>query len=225
MWRLIQSECYKLIKSDYYRRFIVIYLFVAIAALSQDRETKMGFLLTGYEWFCVRQMMIGWAGIPLPFFVAEYMAAEFTNHGFESALMCGFTRKELFRAKIMVCLMGLLVLTLINTIAGTIITTVLNGFGATLNGMTIVFMVKRFTYYILAFIITNGVMSFIFAVMTKSKIAHRVFEFTPLYQLDSLLIPEHFRPHQFWQFLLSCSVCLLVVYLLTINLFKRSDMQ
>ncbi len=260
MWRLIQSECYKLIKSDYYRRFIVIYLFVAIAALSQDRETKMGFLLTGYEWFCVRQMMIGWAGIPLPFFVAEYMAAEFTNHGFESALMCGFTRKELFRAKIMVCLMGLLVLTLINTIAGTIITTVLNGFGATLNGMTIVFMVKRFTYYIFAFIITNGVMSFIFAVMTKSKIAvivldlvvvelmgsttgriwyilkdmknpvwkeivHRVFEFTPLYQLDSLLIPEHFRPHQFWQFLLSCSVCLLVVYLLTINLFKRSDMQ
>ena len=260
MWRLIKSECHKLIKTDFYHRYFVIYLLVSISALSQERGTKMGFYLTGYEWFCVRQLMGGWAGIPIPFFVAEYMAAEFTNHGFESALMCGYTRKEIFRAKFIVCMLAFLVLALANAITGTLVTTILNGFGAQLNGMTIRYMAKRFVYYVLSFIVTDGILSIIFAVMTKSKsativlelvicqliasttgriwyilknmknpvwreIVHGIFEITPLYQVDSLLVPEHFRPHPFWQFLLSCSVCLIATYVFAIHIFKKSDMQ
>ncbi len=260
MRRLIKSECYKLIKTDFYHRYFVIYLLISISALSQERGTKMGFYLTGYEWFCVRQLMGGWAGIPIPFFVAEYMAAEFTNHGFESALMCGYTRKEIFRVKFIVCMLAFFVLELANTIGGTLVTTILNGFGARLNGMTIRYMAKRFVYYVLSFIVTDGILSIIFAVMTKSKSAtivlelviyqliasttgriwyilkdmknpvwkeavHGIFEITPLYQIDSLLTPEHFRPHQFWQYLLSCSVCLIGTYLIMISIFKKSDMQ
>jgi len=238
----------------------VIYLLVSIAALSQERGTKMGFYLTGYEWFCVRQLMGGWAGIPIPFFVAEYMASEFTNHGFESALMCGFTRKEILRAKFIVCMIGLFGLGLTNTIAGMFVTTLLNGFGAALNGMTIAYMANRFIYYILIFVVCKGGVSFVFAVITKSiigtivlklvifqliasttgriwyilkdmknpvwrEIVHGIVQFTPLYQIDSLLVPEHFRSHQFWQYLLSCSVCLIGTYLITISIFKKSDMQ
>ena len=260
MRRLIKSECYKLINTDFYHRYFVIYLLVSIAALSQERGTKMGFYLTGYEWFCVRQLMGGWAGIPIPFFVAEYIAAEFENHAFESALMCGYTRKEIFRAKFIVCMLAFFVLALANTITGTLVTTILNGFGARLNGMTIRYMAKRFVYYVLSFIVTDGILSIIFAVMTKSKsativlelviyqliasttgriwyilkdmknpvwkeVVHGIFEITPLYQIDSLLVPEHFRPHQFWQYLLSCGVCLIGTYLITISIFKKSDMQ
>ena len=189
------------------------------------------------------------------FFVAEYIAAEFENHAFESALMCGYTRKEIFRAKFIVCMLAFLVLALANAITGTLVTTILNGFGARLNGITIRYMAKRFVYYVLSFIVTDGILSIIFAVMTKSKsativlelvicqliasttgriwyilkdiknpiwkeIVHKMFEFTPLYQIDSLLVPEHFRPHQFWQYLLSCSVWLVVTYLITLYFFN-----
>ncbi len=260
MIRQIKAECYKLIKSEFYHRLFVIYIFVSIAVLSMERGTKMGFYLTGYEWFCVRQLMgsLGW--MVFSFFVAEYIAAEFTNHGFESALMCGYTRKEIFRAKFIVCMLAFLVLALANAITGTLVTTILNGFGARLNGMTIRYMAKRFVYYVLSFIVTDGILSIIFAVMTKSKsativlelviyqliasttgriwyilkdmknpvwreIVHGIFELKPLYQIDSLLTPEHFRPHQFWQYLLSCSVCLIGTYLIMISIFKKSDMQ
>ena len=260
MWKLIKNECYKLIKSEFYHRLFVIYIFVSIAVLSMERGTKMGFYLTGYEWFCVRQLMgsLGW--MVFSFFVAEYIAAEFENHAFESALMCGYTRKEIFRAKFIVCMLAFFVLALANTITGTLVTTILNGFGARLNGMTIRYMAKRFVYYVLSFIVTDGILSIIFAVMTKSKsativlelvicqliasttgriwyilkdmknpvwreIVHGIFEITPLYQVDSLLVPEHFRPHPFWQFLLSCSVCLIATYVFAIHIFKKSDMQ
>ena len=260
MIRQIKAECYKLIKSEFYHRLFVIYIFVSIAVLSMERGTKMGFYLTGYEWFCVRQLMgsLGW--MVFSFFVAEYIAAEFENHAFESALMCGYTRKEIFRAKFIVCMLAFLVLALANAITGTLVTTILNGFGARLNGITIRYMAKRFVYYVLSFIVTDGILSIIFAVMTKSKsativlelvicqliasttgriwyilkdiknpiwkeIVHKMFEFTPLYQIDSLLVPEHFRPHQFWQYLLSCSVCLIGTYLIMISIFKKSDMQ
>lgn len=194
------------------------------------------------------------------FFVAEYIAAEFENHAFESALMCGYTRKEIFRAKFIVCMLAFLVLALANAITGTLVTTILNGFGAQMNEMTIRYMAKRFVYYVLSFIVTDGILSIIFAVMTKSKsativlelviyqliasttgriwyilkdmknpvwreIVHGIVQLTPLYQIDSLLTPEHFRPHQFWQFLLSCGVCLIGTYLITISIFKKSDMQ
>ena len=260
MIRQIKAECYKLIKSEFYHRLFVIYIFVSIAVLSMERGTKMGFYLTGYEWFCVRQLMgsLGW--MVFSFFVADYIAAEFENHAFESALMCGYTRKEIFRAKFIVCMLAFLVLALANAITGTLVTTILNGFGARLNGITIRYMAKRFVYYVLSFIVTDGILSIIFAVMTKSKsativlelvicqliasttgriwyilkdiknpiwkeIVHKMFEFTPLYQIDSLLVPEHFRPHQFWQYLLSCSVWLVVTYLITLYFFKRSDLQ
>ena len=260
MIRQIKAECYKLIKSEFYHRLFVIYIFVSIAVLSMERGTKMGFYLTGYEWFCVRQLMgsLGW--MVFSFFVAEYMSSEFTNHGFESALMCGYTRKEIFRVKFIVCMLAFLVLALANAIGGTLVTTILNGFGAQMNGMTIRYMAKRFVYYVLSFIVTDGILSIIFAVMTKSKSAtivlelviyqliasttgriwyilkdmknpvwkeavHGIFEITPLYQIDSLLTPEHFRPHQFWQYLLSCSVCLIGTYLIMISIFKKSDMQ
>jgi len=260
MIRQIKAECYKLIKSEFYHRLFVIYIFVSIAVLSMERGTKMGFYMTGYEWFCVRQLMgsLGW--MVFSFFVAEYIAAEFENHAFESALMCGYTRKEIFRAKFIVCMLAFLVLALANAITGTLVTTILNGFGARLNGITIRYMAKRFVYYVLSFIVTDGILSIIFAVMTKSKsativlelvicqliasttgriwyilkdiknpiwkeIVHKMFEFTPLYQIDSLLVPEHFRPHQFWQYLLSCSVWLVVTYLITLYFFKRSDLQ
>ncbi len=112
MIRQIKAECYKLIKSEFYHRLFVIYIFVSIAVLSMERGTKMEFYLTGYEWFCVRQLMgsLGW--MVFSFFVAEYMAAEFENHAFESALMCGYTRKEIFRAKFIVCMLAFLVLAL-----------------------------------------------------------------------------------------------------------------
>ena len=260
MWKLVKSECYKLIKTEYYHRLFVIYIFVSIAVLSMERGTKMGFYLTGYEWFCVRQLMgsLGW--MVFSFFVVEYIAAEFENHAFESALMCGYTRKEIFRAKFIVCMLAFLVLALANAITGTLVTTILNGFGARLNGITIRYMAKRFVYYVLSFIVTDGILSIIFAVMTKSKsativlelviyqliasttgriwyilkdmknpvwreIVHGIVQLTPLYQIDSLLTPEHFRPHQFWQFLLSCSVCLIGTYLIMISIFKKSDMQ
>ena len=204
--------------------------------------------------------MGGWAGIPLPFFVAEYMAVEFTNHAFLSMLMCGYTRKKIFQAKLIVCMMGLFGFTLINTIAGTAVATILNGFGAELNGMTISYMAKRFIYSVLLFTVCQGMFCFLFAVITKRKtatilirlvgyqliasttgriwyilndmknpvwreIVHGIFEITPLYQIDSLLVPDHFKTHQFWQYLLSCSVCLIMTYLLTINIFKKCDMQ
>ncbi len=260
MWKLVKSECYKLIKTEYYHRLFVIYIFVSIAVLSMERGTKMGFYLTGYEWFCVRQLMgsLGW--MVFSFLVAEYIAAEFENHAFESALMCGYTRKEIFRAKFIVCMLAFFVLALANTITGTLVTTILNGFGARLNGMTIRYMAKRFVYYVLSFIVTDGILSIIFAVMTRSKsativlelvicqliasttgriwyilknmknpvwreIVHGIFEITPLYQVDSLLVPEHFRSHQFWQFLLSCSVCMIATYVFMIHIFRKSDMQ
>ena len=159
MWKLVKSECYKLIKSDTYHRLFVVYLLVLLATLCQERGTKMGFYLTGYEWFCVRQLMgsLGW--MVFSFFVAEYIAAEFENHAFESALMCGYTRKEIFRAKFIVCMLAFLVLALANTIGGTLDTTILNGFGAQMNGMTIRYMAKRFVYYVLSFIVTDGILS------------------------------------------------------------------
>ncbi len=249
--RLVKTEFYKILKSDFYHRFFVIYLIVSIATLSQVRGTKSGFFLTGYEWFCVRQLMGGWVWMPVPFFVAEYMATEFTNNAFVSALMCGYTRKEIFRVKGIICMFGILGLRLTNTIVGTLITTLLNGFGAELNRMTVIYMVKRFTYYLMDGVVTLGVIIFIIAVIIRSKVGtivlsmisvqlsgsltaymgysfnsigntsskeliYSIIQCTPLYQLDSLLVPEYFRPHQFWQYLLSCSVCLIGTYLITI---------
>ena len=260
MWRLIQSECIKIGKSDYYRRLFVIYLLISLATLSQERGTKSAFFMTGYEWFCVRQLMGGWAWMPIPFFIAEYIAGDFRNHGYTSTLLCGFTRKEILCAKGIVCAAGVLVLALTNTVVGLAVTILLNGFGAELNKRTITHMTVRFIYYLVDHIADTGVFAFVVAVIVKSKagtmvlslvilelmgsttgriwyilkdiknpiwkeIVHKMFEFTPLYQIDSLLVPEHFRPHQFWQYLLSCSVWLVVTYLITLYFFKRSDLQ
>ena len=47
--KLIKAELYKILKTEFYHHLFVIYLFVSIAALSQEGGTKSGFLLTGYE--------------------------------------------------------------------------------------------------------------------------------------------------------------------------------
>lgn len=170
MYRLIRSECYKLLKSEFYHHLLVVYVLVVFVTLSQVRGTKSAYLLTGYEWFCVRQLMGGWTFMLLSLFVAEYMAADFQNHAFVSTLMCGFTRKEIFRAKGIVCIIGLLGLALTNSIVGLTVTTLLNGFGAEHNANTALLMIKSLIYYLLICIVFIGVITFLAAIFTKNRI-------------------------------------------------------
>lgn len=260
MWRLVKTECYKLIKSESYRRLLVVCILITIASLSQDRGTKMGFFLTGYEWFCVRQLMMGWVIIPLSFFVAEHMAAEFSNHGFVLALICGYTRKEIFRAKAILCVAGVLGLAWTNTAVGLAVTIFLNGFGAKFNVGTAVLMIKSVVYYDLICIVFVGAVSILAAMITKNRIGafgagfcvckilgiltanipyiieqmkdslwkrfiDCLFQLTPLYQIDSLLSPQEYQSHPFWLFLLSCSVCIVMTYLLSLRIFQRIDIK
>ncbi len=54
-------------------------------------------------------------------------------------------------------------------------------------------------------------------------ITEYVFLLTPLYQIDSLFPPYVYKSHPFWLFLLSCSVCLVMTYLISMNIFNSID--
>ena len=75
--------------------------------------------------------------IPLPVFVADYVAAEHTNHAFVLELLCGYTRKEIIGAKGIVYMAGIAGLGLMNTIAGVLVTTLFNGFGSAFHETTV----------------------------------------------------------------------------------------
>ena len=251
---MVTPALYSLIKSDTYRRLSIACFVLGAACLGRDRGSALA--MTGYEWFCSRQLAGGWAMIPLPVFVADYVAAEHTNHAFVLELLCGYTRKEIIGAKGIVCMAGIAGLGLMNTIAGVLVTTLFNGFGAAFHETTVAHMATILIYYILGAIVNVGAVPFLVAVMTESKIGtitlglcavqfvgvataqipyildrmkescwkniiDNTVQLLPIYQVDSILNPQKYKPHPYWLFFVSCSVCLIIVNRLSIYFLEK----
>ena len=63
MRRLIKSELFQLCKSESYKSLFII---CCVTALSPVKQQMMGRTdVTGYEWFCVDQLMGGMVLIPV----------------------------------------------------------------------------------------------------------------------------------------------------------------
>lgn len=256
MKSLVKSEIYKLSGSELYKRLLVICLIITLVG----GVVNGAYSMTGYEWFCNRQLTGGWAWIPLTIFISDYVAGDFADGIFSLTLMYGFIRKEVLRAKIIGSVIGLLGLGLMNTIVGTLSTTILNGFGVELNGITIINMIRVTIYYVLACIVNGSSVSFLLAVFTQNRVGtvslglitiqllgssikcivgvlnnmRNVFwkrivdcivQLSPVYMVDSIISPQRYKPHPFWLFLVSCSVWLIVTYLLSVYIIQKKDLK
>ena len=90
MRRLIKSELFQLCKSESYKSLFII---CCVTALSPVKQQMMGRAdVTGYEWFCVDQLMGGMVLIPVCIFTADYVAAGFSDHAFAMSVCSGFRR-------------------------------------------------------------------------------------------------------------------------------------
>lgn len=169
MKTLINMEFYKLLRLESYKCLFAICFLIA---LSPAKQQLMGIVYTtGYEWFCVVQLMGGMLVIPVCFFSADYVASDYSNCTFTSSLCCGLTREQIFGAKVIVYLVGLMPLFLVNTITGTITRTIQYGFGAELHSTTFVRMAIALIYYILTYPLVIGMLFFLCAIVTQNRTA------------------------------------------------------
>ena len=146
MRRLIKSELFQLCKSESYKSLFII---CCVTALSPVKQQMMGRTdVTGYEWFCVDQLMGGMVLIPVCIFTADYVAAGFSDHAFAMSVCSGFRRGEVFGAKLIVYLAGAMSLFLGNTVTGTVSRSIQYGFGTVLDSIALIQMAKAFGYYI-----------------------------------------------------------------------------
>ena len=170
MKRLIRTEFNQLSKSVLYRWLLFICFLIALNSAGLDKRYTGIAHVTGYEWFCTVQLTGGIVLIPICIFAADYGAGAFANRTCTADLTCGFTRRKIFGAKVIVYLIGLVPLYLMNTIIGTFSRTIQFGFGAELNLSTIMQMLKVFTYYIMTYPIIIGMFFFMWAVITRSRV-------------------------------------------------------
>lgn len=244
MRRLIKSELFQLCKSESYKSLFII---CCVTALSPVKQQMMGRTdVTGYEWFCVDQLMGGMVLIPVCIFTADYVAAGFSDHVFAMSVCSGFRRGEGFGAKLIVYLAGVMSLFLGNTVTGTVSRSIQYGFGTVLDSIALIQMAKAFGYYILTYPLIISMSFFFWAVAAKSRIGSigfgiisvqllgavtskigfrfpLLFQWNPLYQIHSLIKPQTFHQIPFHQFVIASATWFLVLLLLSGRLFYHSD--
>ena len=239
-----------MLRLESYKRLLAICFLIA---LSPAKQQLMGIVYTtGYEWFCVVQLMGGMLVIPVCIFSADYVAAEYSNRSFTSGICCGFTREQILGAKIIVYLVGLMPLFLVNMITGTITRTIQYGFGAELHSTTFARMAIALIYYILTYPLVIGMLFFLCAIVTQkrtatigfsigavqllgsvtSNIGYRIgrtkdslFRFNPLYQIHSLIKPQIFKQIPLSQFVITTVAWFLFLLMISMYVFKRSDLK
>lgn len=259
MRRLIKSEFFQLLKSNFYWRICIANIVLALLAFAFDRTLGSDYELKGLDWFCVRRLRISWLLYIICIYTSEYMAGEFHNHRYNTKLICGFTRRQIYGAKLAVYVSGMLPLLVINTAIGTLVRTICYGFGTDFNENIVIRIAKAELYYVL-FCFVVGAVSVLFAMMTKSRAVAFVLgvcinqwggsllanlpyylkhmgdyvlkkgidcfaQLMPIYQIDSILVPQEYKPHPIGLFLLSCNIWLVVIYVLSMNLFENSDLD
>lgn len=252
MKRLIKTEFFKLARSDLYKRLLIACFFIAL--FSKDMHYSGIAHTTGFEWFCIVQLTGGLMLIQVCIFAADFTAGAFMEHTFTSGLMCGYRRGEVFGAKVIVYLVGLLPLFLVNTVTGTVSRSIQYGFGAELNSTTIVQMAIAFGYYILTHLLVIGTYFFFWAIVTKNRtgtialgittvqlmgsltstigfkienmgVGRFLFRFNLLYQIQSPIKPQTVHKIPFSQFVISAIVWFLFILLVSMHIFKRSDLS
>ena len=165
MRRLIKSEFFQLLKSNFYRRIFIANIALALLAFAFDRTLGSDYELKGL----VRRLRISWLLYIICIYTSEYMAGEFHNHRYNTKLICGFTRRQIYGAKLAVYVSGMLPLLVINTAIGTLVRTICYGFGTDFNENIVIRIAKAELYYVL-FCFVVGAVSVLFAMMTKSQI-------------------------------------------------------
>lgn len=169
MKELIKSEFYKLFKAGAYKKLWGIGIGVTLLSLILDGGYGADFGIKGYDWLCTKRIGINWLLLVLCMYAAEFVAGDFANHTYIFKLMCGFTRRQIYLAKLIGYLTGIMVLLSANTIVGTTARTLINGFGTKLNRELLLQVARSELYYVLPCLGFMGAIPFLFAVVTKSR--------------------------------------------------------
>ena len=184
MKRLLKAELFILLKSRTYQCLLIA---CCLFVLKSKEKSYFGVTYeTGYEWFCVRQLMGSKFHTLVCIFAADYVASGFSNRTIASGICCGFTRKEVFGAKMIAYMMGLVPLFLVNTAVGTVSRTIKNGFGTNLNSAVLVRMATSYGYHILTWMLVYGMFQFMWAVITKSRTKTIIFSMGTMQIIGSL---------------------------------------
>ncbi|MCM1045138.1 MAG: ABC transporter permease subunit [Candidatus Gastranaerophilales bacterium] len=150
MHNLLRAELFRVRKSFVYKLIVCAYLIYEICYNRNEVSNGIlytGISYTGIEWFSrmpaetsyIRFMWV---------FVAIVVAGDYGNRTYAASFLCGYPRKKVLAAKIVVFFMEMVPIMLIHIAAGTVIWTMRYGFGAEVSIDTAMTIVKSLLYCI-----------------------------------------------------------------------------
>lgn len=171
MHNLVRAEFFKLKKSFAYKLIICAYLFYEIwynrNAVSNG-ILYTGISYTGIEWFYRMPAEASYIRF-MWFFVAIVVAGDYVNRTYAESFLCGYPRKKVFGAKVIIFFIEMVPIMLIHIIVGTAIWTMHYGFGEEMNIETIMIIMKALLYCIFSLAVF-GSTYILFAVFVKNAI-------------------------------------------------------
>ncbi|MDE6850920.1 MAG: hypothetical protein K2J67_00310, partial [Lachnospiraceae bacterium] len=171
-----------------YRVLLVLYLIIeAVVQINNISNSvvypKYNPTYTGIEWLLGAHLSL--FSLVVLLFTAFYVNGDFVCHTFYSSLLCGIPRKNVFWAKIIAVIAGVVPLMLVSSLTGTVLWSLHAGFGMEFGAEVVFLIAKAFArqFLVSLLLVSNGVF---FAVIAKSGIGTFGWSFGSLYVLSVL---------------------------------------
>ncbi len=151
MINFIKAEWFKLIKPTGFKVLILCSVVIGnLCLLVSYLEGKVTTL--GYDELVMSLKMILYSSLLGYMLAAIFICNEFTQKGFGNVLLCGFTRKKIFFAKLIVFLIGFFLICLA-FMAVPLVIALANGFGAELAEESFKNILLNLFYFVLDFMV------------------------------------------------------------------------
>lgn len=168
MVNLIKAEWFKLIKPAGFKVLMLCSVVIGnLCLLVSYLEGKVTTL--GYDELVMSLKMILYSSLLGYMLAAVFICNEFTKNGFGNALLCGFTRKKVFFAKLVVFLIGFFLICLA-FMAIPLIIALANEFGAELAEESFPDILLHLFYFVLDFIVQGTVIVFVALLIKRAFI-------------------------------------------------------
>ncbi|MDE7183773.1 MAG: hypothetical protein K2O40_04680 [Lachnospiraceae bacterium] len=146
MKRLLKTEYFKLLKS--FSFWLLIALSIEEGILYGIAPVLYASSVTGYDMYVLRLSQMRLNLVLIGVFAASFLCSEFVNHTFVLSFLCGFSRWQIYLAKVIVFFTGVLPIILSHVITATIVVTADKGFGIPFDYMLLVEMISRMVRYL-----------------------------------------------------------------------------
>ena len=166
MINFIKAEWFKLIKPAGFKVLILCSVVIGnLCLLVSYLEGKVTTL--GYDELVMSLKMILYSSLLGYMLAAIFICNEFTQKGFGNVLLCGFTRKKIFFAKLIVFLIGFFLICLA-FMAVPLVIALANGFGAELAEESFKNILLNLFYFVLDFMVQGAVIVFVALFIKKA---------------------------------------------------------